>query len=56
MKAYIWVDYSSHPFRLLEEANQYHKSADIAVNPLSANPTQWSNTLKQFVGFRQRIL
>ena len=20
------------------------------VNPLSANPTQWSNTLKQFVG------
>ena len=22
----------------------------IIVNPLSANPTNWSNTLKQFVG------
>ena len=22
----------------------------LAVNPLSANPTKWSNTLKQFVG------
>ena len=21
------------------------------LNPLSANPTKWSNTLKQFVGF-----
>ena len=26
------------------------------VNPLSANPTKWSNTLKQFVGFCQRIV
>ena len=25
-------------------------------NPLSANPTKWSNTLKQFLGFRQRIV
>ena len=23
------------------------------VNPLSVNPTEWSNTLKQFVSFRQ---
>ena len=23
------------------------------VNPLSVNPTKWSNTLKQFVSFRQ---
>ena len=22
----------------------------MPVNPLSANPTEWSNTLKQFVG------
>ena len=22
----------------------------IAINPLSANPTKWSNTLKQFAG------
>ena len=28
-----------------------HNSEDyILVNPLSANPTKWSNTLKQFVG------
>ena len=25
------------------------------LNPLSANPTKWSNTLKQFVGFSGRI-
>ena len=24
-------------------------------NPLKVNPTKWSNTLKQFVGFRQWI-
>ena len=23
----------------------------VIINPLSANPTQWSNTLKQFVSF-----
>ena len=22
----------------------------MCINPLSANPTKWSNTLKQFVG------
>ena len=26
------------------------KSLSSVVNPLSANPTKWSNTLKQFVG------
>ena len=26
------------------------KSFHLMVNPLSANPTKWSNTLKQFVG------
>ena len=26
------------------------------LNPLSANPTKWSNTLKQFVCFYQRIV
>ena len=26
------------------------------VNPLSANPTKWSNTLKQFVGSSRRIV
>ena len=24
--------------------------ANLMLNPLSANPTKWSNTLKQFVG------
>ena len=26
------------------------------INPLSANPTKWSNTLKEFVGNSQRII
>ena len=26
------------------------------INPLSANPTKWSNKLKQFVGKSQRII
>ena len=26
------------------------------ANPLSANPTKWSNTLKQFVGFYRQIV
>ena len=26
------------------------------INPLKVNPTKWSNTLKQFVGFRQWIV
>ena len=28
---------------------------ETAVNPISANPTKWSNTLKQFVGNSQTI-
>ena len=28
----------------------YLRDNDKNINPLSANPTQWSNTLKQFVG------
>ena len=26
-----------------------------SLNPLSTNPTKWSNTLKQFVGDLQRL-
>ena len=28
----------------------------IDLNPLSANPTKWSNTLKQFVGNSRRVV
>ena len=28
----------------------YSSSITRPINPLSANPTKWSNTLKQFVG------
>ena len=31
-------------------------SINIKFNPLSANPTKWSNTLNQFVGKYQRIV
>ena len=27
-----------------------HINLVVDINPLSANPTKWSNTLKQFVG------
>ena len=33
----------------IEEQNKFSKV--IAGNPLSANPTKWSKTPKQFVGF-----
>ena len=29
---------------------------DSGFNPLSANPSKWSNILKQFVGFYLRIV
>ena len=29
---------------------------DLLVNPLSANATKWSNTLKQLVGNSRRIV
>ena len=28
----------------------------IQINPLSTNPTKWSNTFKQFVGKNRRIV
>ena len=27
-------------------------TAEYQINPLSADPTKWSNTLKQFVGMQ----
>ena len=36
---------------LLDSFNiQTHKISNPLLNPLSANPTKWLNTLKQFVG------
>ena len=32
------------------------KRVNIDVNPLSADPKKWSNTLKQFVGKSRQIL
>ena len=38
----------------------FHEAADWTIcnfiDPLSANPTKWSNTLKQLVGFCRRIV
>ena len=33
----------------------YYNNIQI-INSLSANPTKWSNTLKQLVGFCRRIV
>ena len=40
----IWVEY----FLFREKL--------VFINPLNANPTKWSNTLKPFVGFYRRIV
>ena len=37
-------------------AKVIRKYPEVGVNPLSANPTKWSNTLKQFFGNSQRIV
>ena len=43
---------------LLEGLLIYREMAlvNVDVNSLSVNPTKWSNTLKQFVGFCRRIV
>ena len=43
---------------LLEGLLIYREMALVNVdfNSLSVNPTKWSNTLKQFVGFCRRIV
>ena len=33
-----------------------YRNSYLFINPLSANPTKWSNTLKQFVGCCRRIV
>ena len=33
-----------------------NKKSHTQLNPLSANPIKWSNTLKQFVGNSRRIV
>ena len=38
-----------HVFLIVQNGTKSRKAYHI-VNPLSANPTKWSNTLKQFVG------
>ena len=44
------LGYSYH-FREIGKAMGFLVEVNIIfINPLSANPTKWSNTLKQFVG------
>ena len=37
-------------------SSNYFTLIRIHFNPFSANPSKWSNTLKQFVGFCRRIV
>ena len=34
----------------------WHLLQETELNPLSVNPTIWSNTLEEFVGFCRRIV
>ena len=50
---------SSFDWRVGEEkehGNMELKTTNDQFNPLSANPTKWSNTLKQFIGCCRRIV
>ena len=52
---YILLLRSINDLQVKKNRIQYNNHMDpkkncIFVNPLSANPTKWSNTLKQFVG------
>ena len=44
-------------WRINLHASKIYKKPQIVrnINPLSANPTKWSKTLKQFVGNSRRI-
>ena len=39
-----------------ETTSEIQRNGPYAFNPLSANNTKWSNTLKQFVGWYRRII
>ena len=50
----LWLRQNNLPFENITIdkgcVNDLPVHREIAINPLSANPTKWSNTLKQFVG------
>ena len=51
MRAFeIFVIYSSYSPTVMYELKEKDYETWAFLNPLSANPTKWSNTLKQFVG------
>ena len=39
-----------------QQGRHNNNKPETTINPLSANPTKWSNTLKQFVGCCRRIV
>ena len=49
----IFDEFDTHNY-ILYTTYCSHKSPE-QFNPLSANSTEWSNTLKQFVGYSRRI-
>ena len=44
------IAYLFYPIYKVFKASQKSNQVTSDVNPLSAKPTKWSNTLKQFVG------
>ena len=50
-----WPVIFSYAFRYDFLPWQYYVNI-ISINPLSANPTKWSNTLKHFVGDSRQIV
>ena len=50
------VGHTSQSFKFTLQVQIFSKNSSLSFNPLTANPTKWSNTLKQFVGFYQRVV
>ena len=42
--------------KCFEEISQKSSCMATFINPLSTNPTKWSNTLKQFVGYGHKAM
>ena len=54
--ASLYTYFLQHLILSILEQPKYIGSIATKVNPLSANITQWSNTLKQFVGNCRRTV
>ena len=56
LKKFYWQVMSGKPTDMQASKRNLGKIYFSIINPLSANPTKWLNTLKQFVGCCRQIV